>query len=130
MLDVLGPVQQGIHNAMRLLLVDVLNAKHGELPGYESVKASDNKPALWITSVGRESFVPVAALAMVSIGQDSESPLVPCPIFQEAFTTILVAGAVRILSRPGSFGRINTHTLRQTFDKYSWKISMALLQVW
>ncbi len=66
-----APLQQGIHNASRVLLAEIScsDAPHPGcsdrlLPGYEAVNDDDRKPALWITSVGRESFVPIAALAM------------------------------------------------------------------
>jgi len=60
-----APFQQGIHNAMRVLLHDI---GQGELllPGFRRLNPGDDEPALWITSVGRESFVPIAALQMKS----------------------------------------------------------------
>ena len=54
-----APFQQGIHNAMRVLLAGRRNVV---LPGYDVLESEDKAPALWITSVGRESFVPIAAL--------------------------------------------------------------------
>jgi hypothetical protein len=49
-----APFQQGIHNAMRVLLHDI---GQGELllPGFRRLNPGDDEPALWITSVGRES---------------------------------------------------------------------------
>jgi hypothetical protein len=57
-----SPLQQGIHNAMRVLLTGMSGKPVPPLPGYESVEPGGKTPALWITSVGRESFVPIAAL--------------------------------------------------------------------
>ncbi len=56
------PFQQGIHNAMRVLLSDIVPGNQPALPGYEAV-AQDQPPPLWITSVGRESYVPIAELS-------------------------------------------------------------------
>jgi hypothetical protein len=59
------PFQQGIHNAMRVLMADMgLGKIPKALPGYDKVDRNDDEPALWITSVGRESFVPIAVLGM------------------------------------------------------------------
>jgi hypothetical protein len=58
-----APFQQGIHNAMRVLLAGMLGKKDLPfLPGYDTLKLGGKVPALWITSVGRESFVPIAVL--------------------------------------------------------------------
>lgn len=56
------PFQQGIHNAMRVLLADMMRKQVPPLPGYDIVEPGDREPALWITSVGRESFVPIAVI--------------------------------------------------------------------
>jgi hypothetical protein len=65
-----APLQQGIHNAARVLLGDIsadpthpAGASHRPLAGYYVAAEDDSEPVLWITSVGRESFVPIAALS-------------------------------------------------------------------
>jgi hypothetical protein len=77
-----APFQQGIHNAMRVLLSHIRLPPPGKhldlfLPGYESLNPGEG-PALWITSVGRESFVPIAALAVEpNVNKAQKSHLFP-----------------------------------------------------
>lgn len=65
------PFQQGIHNAMRVLVADMAHRSVPVLPGYDIVNPGDEEPALWITSVGRESFVPIAVMEMPNAGTPS-----------------------------------------------------------
>jgi MFS family permease len=77
------PSQQGIHNAMRVLMGDMGLEKVTGLPGYDPVyppdKLHNTQPALWITSVGRESFVPIAVLEMPRPGAAANPSLAALP---------------------------------------------------
>lgn len=56
--------QQGFHNALRLLLNRAANKKDRELilPGLDRLKTANVKPVLWLTSVGHDTYVPIAAI--------------------------------------------------------------------
>ena len=56
------PLQEGIHNAVRVLMADIFVRRVPNLPAYDTLNYGDEKPALWITSVGRDGFLPVAVL--------------------------------------------------------------------
>jgi hypothetical protein len=80
-----SPFQQGTHNAMRVLMADMGHKEVPPLAGYDFLEKNDKSPAVWITSVGRESFVPVAVLGDADMRPPNEPALVARPA--------LVAGA-------------------------------------
>jgi hypothetical protein len=71
------PFEQGIHNAARVLLADMMHKPVPALPGYDILHQEDTQPALWITSVGRESFVPVAVIG--NPAEPEPDPAETCP---------------------------------------------------
>jgi hypothetical protein len=62
--------EQGFHNAMRVLLADLNGKPPLPMPDYQAAKTSDAKPVLWITSIGREGYLPIAVLS-VPRGEDA-----------------------------------------------------------